>query len=77
MVGFGGCYAKWNKSHREKTNTVYHLYGESEKYNKLLNITKKKQTHRHRGQTSGYLWGEGSAEGQYRGRDLSHTNYYV
>ena len=35
-----------------KTNTVwYHLYVESKKYNKLVNITKK-QTHRE--QTSGY-----------------------
>ena len=29
------------------------------KYNKLVNITKKKQTHRYREQTSGYQWGEG------------------
>ena len=29
-----------------KTNTVcYHLHVESKKYNKLVNITKKKQTH--------------------------------
>ena len=34
-----------------------------------MNITKKKRTHRHREQTSGYQWGEGSGEGQYRGRD--------
>ena len=37
-----------------------HLYVESEKYNKLVNITKKKQTLRHREQTSGYQWGEGN-----------------
>ena len=29
---------------------------ESKKYNKLVNITKKKQTHRYREQTSGYQW---------------------
>ena len=28
------------------------------KYNKLVNKTKKKQTHRYREQTSGYQWGE-------------------
>ena len=39
MDGLGGHYSKWNKS--EKTNTVwYHLYVESKKYNKLVNITK-------------------------------------
>ena len=31
---------------QRKTNTVYHLYVDSKKYNKLVNITKKKQTHR-------------------------------
>ena len=36
------------------------------KYNKLVNITKKQQTHRYREQTSGYQWGEGRGEGQYR-----------
>ena len=35
------------------------------KYNKLVNITKKKQTRRHREQTSGYQWGVGG--GQYGG----------
>ena len=34
------------------------------KYNKLVNITKKKQTHRSREQTRGYQWGGG--EGQDR-----------
>ena len=46
---------------------------ESKKYNKLVNITKKKQTHRE--QTSGSQWGEGRWEGQYRGRGLRGTNY--
>ena len=29
----------------------------------LKNVTKKKQTHRYRKQTSGYQWGEGRGEG--------------
>ena len=34
-------------SSQRKTNTVqYHLYVESKKYNKLVNVMKKKQTHR-------------------------------
>ena len=37
----------------------YHLYVESKKYNKLVNITKKKQTHRYREQTGGYQMGDG------------------
>ena len=37
------------------------------KYNKLVNETKKKQTHRDREQTSDYQWGEGWGEGQHRG----------
>ena len=30
-----------------------------ESNNKLINITKRKQTHRYREQTRGYQWGEG------------------
>ena len=39
------------------------------KYNKLVDITKKKQTHRYREQTSGYQWGEGREEGNRREGD--------
>ena len=36
-----------------------------------MNISvKQNQTHRHREQSSGYQWGEGSREGQDRGRRL-------
>ena len=42
-----------------------------------MNITKKKQTHKYRKQTSGYWWGEGSWEGQDRGRGFRRKNYYV
>ena len=42
-----------------------------------MNITKKKETHRYREQTSGYQWGEGNGEGQHRGRVLRGTNYYI
>ena len=42
-----------------------------------MNITKKKQTHRHREQASGYQWGEGRREGQYSGKGLRGTNYRV
>ena len=59
---------------QRKTNTVW--YVESKKYNKLVNITKKKQTHRHREQTSSYQWGERRREGRYRDRELRRTNYY-
>ena len=37
------------------------------KYNKLVNKTKKNQTHRSREQTSGYQWGEGKGEGKDKG----------
>ena len=44
----------------------------SKKYNKLVNITKKKQTHRYRElvvTTGGGM--------QYRGRAVGGTNYWV
>ena len=61
-------------SQTEKTNTLlYHLYVESKKYNKLVNITKKKQTHRYREQTNGCRW----SRGEYRGGGVGGTNYWV
>ena len=49
----------------EKGNTVwYHLYVESKKHKKLVNIIKKKQTHRYREHTNDYQWAEGRGEGQ-------------
>ena len=48
---------------------------ETKKYKKLVNITKKKQTHRYSEQTSCYQWEEGKEEGQYRDRELRDTRY--
>ena len=42
-----------------------------------MNITKQKQTYRHREQTGGYQWGGEKKEGQERGRGLRGTNHYV
>ena len=50
-----GYYAKWNKSDRER-QILYQLYVESKKYNKLVNITKQKQTHWYRIQNNNYQW---------------------
>ena len=52
MDGLGGHYAKWNKSDRERQILYDVTYMCNKK--KLVNITKKKQTHRYREQTSGY-----------------------
>ena len=47
-----------------KTNTIgYYLYMKSKKWNKQMNITKQKQTHRYGEQTSSYQWGEEKGEG--------------
>ena len=56
-----GYYAEISQTEEDRY-VWYHLYVESKKYNKLVNITKKKQTHRHGEQTSGYQWREGSRE---------------
>ena len=53
MDGFGRNYAKWNKSIEENNTVWYHLYVESKQYNKLMNKTGMKQTHRYREETSG------------------------
>ena len=58
-------------SHR----TIWHLlYEESKRYNKLVNIKKKNQTHRCREQTTS---GEKEKERGNRDRKLRDTNYYI
>ena len=61
---------------QRKTNTVwYHLYVESKKYNKLVNITKRSRPTDIENKlvvTSG--WG---GVGQYRGGTVGDTNYWV
>ena len=65
--GHGRHYTKRNQ---RKTNTVWcHLHVESKKYNKLVNKTEKKLTHRYREQASDYQWAEGTGEGKDRGRE--------
>ena len=48
---------------------------ESKKYNKLVNITEKKQIHSYREQTSGYQWRGGRGAGQDRGRGVKGIKY--
>ena len=49
-----------NEMSDKKTNTEwYHLYVDSKKCNKLVNITKKEQTYWYIEQTSGYQFGGG------------------
>ena len=40
-------------------------------------LTKQKQTHSYRKQTSGHQWEEEMREGQDRGIGLRDTNYYI
>jgi len=45
---------------QKKRNTVcFDLYVKSKKWNKWMNISNPKQTHKYREQTSDYQWGEG------------------
>ena len=61
---------------QKKTNSVcYHLCVESRKI-KLMNITKKKQTHKYRKQTV-ITSAENEEEGQDRGRQLKGTKYKI
>jgi len=48
---------------QRRTSTVwYHFYVEHRRCSKLVNITKKMQTHRYRQNTGCYQWGEGSGD---------------
>ena len=62
-------------SQRKILDDITYMWNLKKKYNKLLNITKKKQTHSYREPNSGYQWSEGRGEEQYRGRGLGGTNY--
>ena len=53
--GHGGHPANWNKSDRQILYNITYVWN-LKKYNKLGNVTKKKQTHKE--QTSGYQCGE-------------------
>ena len=46
-------YAKGNMSDKDNITVQYHLNVASKKYNKLVNITTKKQTRIYREQSSG------------------------
>ena len=64
MDGLGGHYAEWNKSDRERQILYDITYIDMWNLKRQhMNITKKKQPHRYREQTSGYQWGEGRGEG--------------
>ena len=51
----------------------YHIKWALKGTTKLVNITKKKQTHRYREQTSGYQWRQGRGRGNRR-VDLKGAN---
>ena len=50
-----------SETEKDKYCMISHIL-ESKKYNQLVNITKRKQTHRYGEQISGYQWGEGGGE---------------
>ena len=63
MDGHAGHYAKWNKSEGERQILYDITYMWKQKQNQLVNIPKKKQTHRYREQSCGYQWGRGDGGG--------------
>ena len=68
------CY--WNKTDREKTNKQtkkkqmtnivwYDIYVDCKKIQQTCELNNKEATHRYRGKTRGYQWGEGIRGIQY------------
>ena len=53
-ISYVSCIGRQVLYHQGHLESPYHLYVESEKYNKLVNKTKTKRNHRYRQQTSGY-----------------------
>ena len=52
----GTMLSKMSQTEKDKYCMISLICGIKKKYNKLVNITKKKQTQRYRKQTSGYQW---------------------
>ena len=71
---WGDFYAKWIVRQR-KTNTSNITYTWNLKIQQTHEYNQREQTHSYRKQNSGYQWGEGSGEGQYR--ELRGANYFV
>ena len=67
------CFGEISQTVKDKYYMVS-IHVEFKKYNKLVTIIEKRQTHRYGEQTSGYHWGEGRGVGQER--KLRGTNYY-
>ena len=56
---------------QRKTNTVYHIWNLKNNTNECIYKT---ETNRYREKTSGYQWGEGRREEQFRGMGSRDTN---
>ena len=54
---------------------MMHGVAKKKKKSKLVNVAKKKWTHRYREQNNGYQWGEMKGEGQYKGGEVRGTDY--
>ena len=63
-----------SQTEKDKYCVISHMWN-LKKYNKLVNKTKKKQTHIHREQTRGYQCGDASCGGQHGGSAVRGTNY--
>ena len=77
MDGLGGTLSEMCQTEKDQYPKYYHLYVESEKYNKLVNITKQKWTHRYREEASGSRRGRGRWEGLDRCTGLRGTDCYT
>jgi len=77
LVGELGPDTLWGKVKEKDNYCMITLCGESKKYNKVMNITKKRQTHRYREQTSGYQQGKGRRGMDKIGVEAKRYNYYV
>ena len=69
-----GFYAPWNKLERER-EILYILTSIWNLKNKVMNVTKQKQTRRYKKQTSGYQWEEKWGEQPVQCRGLIDANY--
>ena len=75
MDRIGGYYAECNKSEKDKYCMISLICGNT-KIQQTSEYDKKKSRRRYREQTSGYQWGEGIGEEQYRGEGVIYKLIY-
>ena len=63
------CLVKWVKKRKINLYVIIYILSQKIRQTSVYILTKQKQTHRYREETSGYQWGEGRGRGEIEVED--------